>query len=793
MKNLFLIFCLFSLNSVNVLAQGEANNWTFGYGAGLDFNSGNPVSYSVLTSVSTSEGCATISDAAGNLLFYSDGILCWDKNHNVMSSASNLGGNSSSSQSAIIVKQPGSTNLYFVFTVDAQAGLYGGTGGLNYSIVDMNLNGGLGDVTSQNVLMLTPTTEKVTVTADANGTDYWIVTHEWDNNTFASFKFSATGVNLTPVLSSAGSIHSDIGSGNNAESIGYMKISSDGLLLGLACYEQLNIFELFSFNNNTGMVTGMICSDNNFANASGLSGPYGFSFSPDNTKAYVAEFGFSPDPSVVYQYDLTSGNSATILASRILVASSVTDYYGALQTGVDQKLYLALSSATSISRFDFPNNAGAACTFMSNAVALTNGGSSTLGLPDFYEGFFTTGLHAVINYAGCTGNDNLLFVDTVLTDPYTLHWDFGDLNSTSDTSNQESPTFNFPGPGSYSVTLTISLTTGGSFSFTHIITIGGALPITITNDTLICTNTSLQLSVNVNNATYSWSPSVGLSCSTCQNPSANPTQNTTYAVTVTTLYCTGTDSVIIHLIPPTIASVFNDTSICFGTSALLKASGGTLFKWWPNNELSDTTDQVVTATPTSTETYYVEVDGANGCPKDTASVVVTIWPLPIVDAGWDITLTEGEQGKLSGTHNGVSNIWKPEFGLSNVNILDPTFTAATSTTYSIYSTDGNGCINFDSTHVIVLPAFLIFPNGFSPNDDGRNDLFKYITRGVSEVQLSIYNRWGEQIFYTNEMENYWDGKFKGQNCPVSVYVYVAKAKTWSGRNIEVTGNVTIIK
>lgn len=163
---------------MNVFAQGEGNNWCFGYGAGLDFNSGNPVSYAVATSISTSEGCSSISDASGNLLFYTDGISCWDKNHNAMPGASNLGGNSSSSQSAIIVKQPGSATLYYVFTVDAQAGLYGGSGGLNYSIVDMSLNGGLGDVTVQNVMMLTPTTEKVTVTAAANGTDYWVVTHE---------------------------------------------------------------------------------------------------------------------------------------------------------------------------------------------------------------------------------------------------------------------------------------------------------------------------------------------------------------------------------------------------------------------------------------------------------------------------------------------------------------------------------------------------------------------------------------------------------------------------------------
>ena len=135
----------------------------------------------------------------------------------------------------------------------------------------------------------------------------------------------------------------------------------------------------------------------------------------------------------------------------------------------------------------------------------------------------------------------------------------------------------------------------------------------------------------------------------------------------------------------------------------------------------------------------------------------------------------------------------PGLGLSSVTVLDPSFTALTSTTYSLFAIDVNGCQNFDTMHVIVLPAFLIFPNGFSPNDDGRNDFFRYETRGISNVRLSIYNRWGQQVFYTDEMENYWDGKFNEQYCSMGVYVYIAKGKTWTGRDIEVNGNVTILK
>ena len=111
--------------------QRQGNIWYFGENAGLDFNSGSPV---VLTdgALSTTEGCATISDAEGKLLFYTDGISIWNKNHQVMSNGSGLYGDPSSTQSGVIIPAPGKDNMYYVFTISA-----GGEGeGFCYSIVD---------------------------------------------------------------------------------------------------------------------------------------------------------------------------------------------------------------------------------------------------------------------------------------------------------------------------------------------------------------------------------------------------------------------------------------------------------------------------------------------------------------------------------------------------------------------------------------------------------------------------------------------------------------------------------
>jgi hypothetical protein len=126
-KLLLFVLCLPLLG----LAQKEGNIWYFGQNAGLDFNSGSPVALTdgMLNSI---EGCASICDANGDLLFYTDGMTVYNKNHGVMPNGTGLLGNSSSTQSAIIVKKPMSNNLYYIFTVD---GISGNAGGLNYSVV----------------------------------------------------------------------------------------------------------------------------------------------------------------------------------------------------------------------------------------------------------------------------------------------------------------------------------------------------------------------------------------------------------------------------------------------------------------------------------------------------------------------------------------------------------------------------------------------------------------------------------------------------------------------------------
>jgi len=202
-RHYYIIIFFLIINSL-VYAQKEANIWYFGQYAGLDFNSGEPIALTN-SAMSQYEGCATISDSYGNLLFYTDGMTVWNKQHQVMPNGTGLMGHPSSTQSGVIVPKPGSNNIYYIFTVPAEIG----NSGLRYSVVDLSLNGGLGDVTSdKNIYITGPTEEKITAVKHNNNFDIWVITHNWDSDEFLAYLVTSDGINSNPVISNVGTFHS---------------------------------------------------------------------------------------------------------------------------------------------------------------------------------------------------------------------------------------------------------------------------------------------------------------------------------------------------------------------------------------------------------------------------------------------------------------------------------------------------------------------------------------------------------------------------------------------------------
>lgn len=438
-----------------IIAQGEANMWYFGQFAALDFNSGAPAAVNN-SQVFTDEGSASISDLSGNLLFYTDGISLWDKNNNIMPNGNLLMGNPSSTQSGVIIKKPGSTSVYFLFTTDIQGGM-----GLRYSEVDMTLNGGLGDVVvaTKNTLLELNSCEKITGIRHCNNEDIWLISHDWGTNTFRVFLITAAGVNVgLPVLSNVGIV----ATGTPSEAIGQLKGSPDGTKLASAIWGDLiNRFELFDFDNSTGVVSNELL----MPQYPSSSGAYGVEFSSDSKKLYCSLI----TPGNIYQFDLCAGSSAAIIASAIKVGTSVVGFNGSLQLAPDGKIYVAQYGVNYLGVINNPNASGLACNYVDNGVSLGTG-TGTLGLPNFVPYYFTKTIDQFTFSANCfdvsfSAPDNTFSTGGCSSAPYitSISWDFGDISSAGiNSSIIDNPTHTYSTEGIYEVKLTLNYRCGSS-------------------------------------------------------------------------------------------------------------------------------------------------------------------------------------------------------------------------------------------------------------------------------------------------------------------------------------------
>jgi len=369
-KSLLIVFLMLTLNAS---AQYQSSNWYFGIFAGITFST-NPPTALTGGQINQQEGCGSISDAAGNLLFYSDGQTVWDNTNSVMPNGAGLLGGGSSTQSCIVVQDPADSNRYYLITAPQELT----TNPMAYSIIDMTLNGGHGDVTAtKNVTLLTNSTEKLTAVYNSNGHDVWILGHEFGNNNFDAFLLTDAGISGTPVVSSVGSVH-DNSNANNV--IGYMKASPCANKLAVALWSA-DYLELFDFDNSTGIVSHPVMLGTPVPGAS--SGVYGLEFSPDDSKLYASVI----TPGVVVQYDLNAGSDSAIIASILQVGTSPVNFDGALQTGPDARMYLVKYGSGTLDCITNPNNAGLSCNYLQDFVSLGSG-IGQLGLPDFFSSFF---------------------------------------------------------------------------------------------------------------------------------------------------------------------------------------------------------------------------------------------------------------------------------------------------------------------------------------------------------------------------------------------------------------------
>lgn len=457
--NLFIVILTLSFQYSN--AQLQASNWYFGFNAGISFDPGSGA-VTPLTDgqVSTNEGCASISDENGQLLFYTDGTVVFDRSHQIMQNGQGLRGNPSSTQSAIIIPKPQDPNIYYIFTVDLPS--FGGSEGVHYYEVDMTLNGGFGAVTtsiSNPPLLVAEAAEKLSAINHATNDEILVTTFANSSgfgayDSFHTFTVSAAGVNATPVISANVATPIAVGGGRR----GNLKFSPDGQFL-VSCNMSRSTGArsyIYDFDQNTGIVSNerpilMQAPNNN---------GYGVEFSPDSSLLYITATNdasgnaAASHTSSLYQYELTASNLAAAGLAGLEIDNRM-GYRGSLQLGIDGKIYRALADTYDIGRpflgvINNPNTVGVGCNYEHDAIPLA-GRSSTQGLPPFIQSFF-----ALIEVENLCLGDGTTFEFQSDTPPDAVLWEFGD----GTTSTSENPTHIYPNAGTFNVVL--SLTRGGT-------------------------------------------------------------------------------------------------------------------------------------------------------------------------------------------------------------------------------------------------------------------------------------------------------------------------------------------
>ncbi|MCX6270591.1 MAG: T9SS type A sorting domain-containing protein [Bacteroidetes bacterium] len=366
-----LLFFTTLITGLSVMAQHRADKWIFGQNTSLNFTNGSPVVMNTGT-FTISEGCSSVCDNSGALMFYTDGVTVWDSTHTAMPNGTGLAGDISSTQSGLIVPFPLSDSKYYVFTVTAD----GGENGFRYSLVDMTLNNGLGDVTDKNIFIADSVTEKLATVRDAAGTGYWIVVHKWGSDTFLAYHLIVEGIG-SPVISHSGIVYTTSAIQNT---YGQMKFSSCGERIGVAA-GYLNTVEVFDFNVATGVVSNPVTIPM-------TEHVYGIEFSKLTNMLYVSQYG---DLATLLQYNISLSGTAAIIASEIQLSFTGSIY--ALQMGPDGKIYVVKSFNPYLGVINEPDNYSINCNYVENGVDLDPnfmGNSAALGLPGFMQSFLNT-------------------------------------------------------------------------------------------------------------------------------------------------------------------------------------------------------------------------------------------------------------------------------------------------------------------------------------------------------------------------------------------------------------------
>lgn len=259
--------------------------------------------------------------------------------------------------------------------------------------------------------------------------------------------------------------------------------------------------------------------------------------------------------------------------------------------------------------------------------------------------------------------------------------------------------------------------------------------------------------------------------------------------------CSSLDSFYVNVFPSATISTLPEYGICEGKSAVLSATGDGSFFWEPATGLSDVHAANPVASPPDSTVYKVMLTNAYGC-KDSAIVMVNVFRNPVAMAGPDRTIVIGDTVQLNGVVSGtaVRFSWSPFQYMNDNTVVMPQVSPPAAMLYTLTAESMLGCGKVQDEVMVKVYRDIYVPNGFSPNADGKNDVFKITAAdGYRLLKFQVFNRWGQVVYEGRDLSTGWNGKWKGLPQPADTYVYYLKIGATDGRTLSKKGTVTLIR
>lgn len=723
------------------IAQKETNNWCISDRYNLSFNS-NPPTLTQNTAMYAFKHNASISDADGNLLFYTDGIKVWNRKHEVMPNGSDITAESSITYDYIVgskimvIPSLVDSNIYYLLILN---GYFTNSqyikSILKFVSIDISKEQGYGDVVIKSQT-ISDSIDNYSVLINQYNNESWIIARKNDGS------LTQFSINQYGSISDIVDFHTD-------KQGFFMRITSDGSKICFCYEEKLVIYEINHKDKTLGKQVYLFDKIPYY--------PTAIEFSPDGSKLYVCLYNYG-----YIQFDISKPDNldfVTLLQEKQHLNNS-------LQNGPDGKLYLIKSDYLYV--IEKPNEAGLACLLKKTDYNLED---VNINLPEFPSYFLNFYAEINIQTESHCHKQITNFTPSDTAGIKSILWHFGDGNS----STEQSPIHTYVQAGDYEIKL-IAIYNNRTDTITKNISIYPLPDVNLGNDTTICEGSQITIIAKASeNVSYLWQ----------NNSTANSLTTDkagTFGLTVTNIAnCTATDNIKVNISQLPNVSLSNDTTICEGSEITIFAETSQNISYqWQNNSTEKT------QTTNKAGIYSLTITNTANCTA-TDSIKITTQPLPTIELISDTTVCKGTTITLSAGDDYESYNWSNgNIGAINeLRINEPQTHTIEIFDGLCYATDSIRIYTKDCTKTVQMP------NIFTPNGQYNNE-FVLPDEIVGAIDLKIYNRWGMEVFHSTDINKSWNGKYKNHDCISGTYFYFLTISTENGKEIK-SGHLSLFR